>query len=102
MNAEPLLAMVEELLRAAEGARQRPADPDLVLADRMLVEQRVEGDDAFDVSRREIQPVRDPGDDFVRDEAVLILAKVERGNARGHLRRVALEDPIELPVAFGR
>src|SRR4051812_32822062 len=43
LDAEPLLAVLEHLARAAQSARQRATRPQLVFADRMLVEQRVEG-----------------------------------------------------------
>ena len=44
--------MLDDVVRAAERAGQRAAHPDLVLADRVLVEERVEGDDALHVRRR--------------------------------------------------
>ncbi len=53
LNAEALLAVREDVVRAAERARQRAAHPDLVLAHRVLVVEGVEGDDALDVRRSE-------------------------------------------------
>src|SRR5690606_37623676 len=80
LDAETLLAIREQVARTAERAGQGAADPDLVLADLLLVEERVEGDDALHVSRREIEPVRDPRDHVVVDVPVLLLAEMERGN----------------------
>ena len=57
VDAEALLAVLDDVVRAAERAGEGAADPDLVLADRLLVEERVEGDDALHVRRREIEPV---------------------------------------------
>ena len=50
---------------AAQRAGQRAAHPDLVLADGLLVEERVEGDDALHVRGAELEPLRDELDDLV-------------------------------------
>ena len=47
-----MLAVVQQLAGAPEGAGEGAADPHLVLAHRLLVEQRVERDDALHVVRR--------------------------------------------------
>jgi hypothetical protein len=52
VHAEALLAVLDQIFGAAQGARQRVANPDLMLARLLLVEQRVEGDDALHVRRR--------------------------------------------------
>ena len=66
VDAEPLLAVLEDVVAAAERAGQRAAHPDLVLADGVLVEERVEGDDALDVRRAELEALRHELDDVVR------------------------------------
>ena len=52
MDAKLLLAVLEDALGAAQRARQRAADPQLVLTDRLLVEERVERNNALHVGRR--------------------------------------------------
>ena len=47
---------------AVEGAAEGAADPDLVLAHRLGVEQRVEGGHPKHVGRGQVQPGGDPGD----------------------------------------
>src|SRR5262245_26273908 len=55
VTAQSLLAVAEDLLRAAEGAGQRAANPDLVFADGLLVEQRVERDHPLDVRGADLE-----------------------------------------------
>src|SRR4051812_11052677 len=52
VDAETLLAVLDQIFGAAKRTRQRVANPHLVLAGLLLVEQRVEGDDALNVRRR--------------------------------------------------
>src|SRR5688500_14964902 len=54
-DTEALLAMLENLVAASQRTRERAADPDLVLARRVLVEQRIEGDDALHVRRAQLE-----------------------------------------------
>ena len=101
-TAEPLLAVSEDLLGAAQRARQCPADPDLMLAYRLLVEERVEGDDTLHVCRREVELLGHELDDlFGHPRPVCVLAKVEHWDARRHLVRIAAEDLFELLVLLG-
>ena len=101
LDAEALLAVLDDPVCAAKGAGERPADPDLVLADRRLVVERVERHDALHVRRREIEARRHILDDVVAHETFLLLAEVQKRERRGHLRRITLEDLLELALAFG-
>ena len=74
--------MVDHLVRAAKRARERPANPDLVLADRVLVVERVERHNALDVGGRDLEPLGDKLDRFLADVAVLLLAQVEERERR--------------------
>src|SRR5690606_5803564 len=95
-TAEALLAMFENAIRAAERTGERAAHPDLVLADGLLVEERVESNDAFDVRGAQIELACDVLDDLIgHPVAVLLLTEVQNGNARCHPVRIAGHDLFE-------
>ena len=95
LYAKPLLAMREHGVRPAERTRQRPANPKLMLTNRVLVEECVERDDALNMRGGKLQPVSHELDHARADPTVLILTEVKRRNARCLLVGVARHDASE-------
>ncbi len=91
-------------LGAQEGARQRAADLQHVLADRRPVEHHVVARDVLHFGRRHVQNLRDMTHAVRRQVSLLLLDQVERGEHRRRfaIRWVFREDLVERRAAFGR
>lgn len=100
-DAELLLALPENVARTPKRAGEGLAYPDLVLADRVLVEETVERDGPLHLRRREVEARRDELDNRVVDVAMLLLAEMKQRDARRCLGRVLREKCLELTLAFG-
>jgi hypothetical protein len=73
-----------------------------MLADRRAIEERVERHHAFDVRGRDVELVCAEAHHVFADEAVLLLAQMEKRNERRHLRWIAGQNLCELLLAvFG-
>ena len=93
-HAEPLLEIGDDVLRPPERARQVVADRDHVPPDRLLEEQRVEGDDLVDVGGRHLEQLGHVDLDLGRDEPEGLLGHPEHGEQRRlPLRVERLEAP---------
>jgi hypothetical protein len=100
-HSETLLTVLENGVAALESTRQRPTHPNLVLAGRVLVEQRIEGDHTLHVSRAQVEPLRDELDRIRREPvAVGVLAQVKHRDARGHLVWIARQDLGQLTLVL--
>ena len=97
VDAEPLLEVREDALRAREMAGQVVAHGHHVTALGLLEEERVEGDDLVHVRRAQIEERRDVRLDLERDVAERVLRHVEHGQERAALVGV---EPLQ-PPDFG-
>src|SRR6185436_14619888 len=70
--------------------------------DRVLVIHRIEGDHALDLAGRELEAPGHVVDDIRADPAILALAQMQHGQARGALGRVAGEKLVDDLLGFGR
>jgi hypothetical protein len=89
-----------DAFRAHELAREGAADPHDVLGKRLLVEHRVEGHDALDHRRREVELLRGVVEHRRVDEAELLLAELEKRQAGRSFVRVTGDDAVEQRLAL--
>jgi len=100
--AELLLEVFLNRFAPAKIAGKCAADPDDVLANRLVEEHRIEGHDAFDNRGREPEALRDVFDDLRADPAVLSLAEPENGQERRSTLGIAGQNLVDLLFAFPR
>src|SRR5690606_3478470 len=98
LDAELALDMRDDLVRAAQHARDVRAHRDVMPPDRLRLEHRVERRDLVDLDRQEIEILRDRVHQRLREiSAVLVLHRVQRRDhgralpARGKLRDPAID-----------
>ena len=103
LDSKPALDVREQLLAAAEHARDIGAHGDVVPSDRLRLEHRVEGRDLVDLDRRQTEICRDRVHAVLRQVTVLMLQRVQRrDHGRAAPVRGKLCDPtIDLRAHFG-
>ncbi len=92
LDAQLLLGVVHQVVRAEQRARHRVADVDQVLADRLELEHLVERGRAEHLGRGGADQLADVHHGLVGDVAVLLLGHVEQGDRRRPRLRVAGDD----------
>src|SRR5438874_2218143 len=100
LDAELGVDPAQQLLRAYERAHQRAADLDVVLADRLAVEHRVERRGLIDLRRREAQQPRDLPHRRLWYVPVLLLRQPEQRQQGRSLFWVAAYDLRDLVFVF--
>src|SRR6266851_2192660 len=92
---EALLGLVEQLIAAAQHARDVGADLHVVLAHGLAAQHGVIRQRLFHLHRAQIEPLRDFRDHFVAYAAVLVLRVHHHGNERAALEGIAVLERLE-------
>ncbi len=101
-DAELGLAVVEDLVAAAQHAGDVGADLDVVLAGGLGAQHGVVAEDGADVEVEEVEALGDLLDDGLGDVADLILRVEQHGDERRALDRVERDQLVEAGGELGR